>query len=131
VDPAEEEARRKQEEKRLQDEEMERVKKEYWEKQKKKSEKEKKGDKDKKDDKEKKEKEEKKNESSPGSDTVAPEAVEAIFPRRYALQRQFYELRVQKYKGRLEAQRRQRLLNNPKAFPKVPSNTPHNASSTT
>ncbi|KAI0181562.1 DUF1742-domain-containing protein [Hypoxylon sp. FL1284] len=107
------------------DDEFERVKKEYEEKQRKKKEKE-----SKKDDESEKAKEkdaEKKDESKPNSkdkeeEKTPPKPEEE--PRVFALQRTFYQQRLDRKRQAEMAKRNQERLRNPNFFPSVPKDLP-------
>lgn len=111
--------------KRALDAEVERVKKEFEEKQrkkkereKKKKEKEKEKDKDKKDDEEEEEKTEEKN----SAEVTVPEPDEE--PRVFALQKTFYQNRLDKKRNAEIARRNRERLQNPNLFPQVPKDLP-------
>ncbi|MCJ1336801.1 hypothetical protein MMC09_002079 [Bachmanniomyces sp. S44760] len=127
VDEAAAAAKKKQE---ALDEEIELVKKEYEEKlkskrSKKKKDKEKEKDKD--DGKKKEEDEEKKAEkerddkieSLTSKDSVTSSKIET--PRIYALNKQFYQMRNERYRNAEVAKRNQQRLKSPNAFPSVPA----------
>ncbi|KAI1421733.1 DUF1742-domain-containing protein [Xylaria sp. FL1777] len=116
------------------DEEVEKVKREYEEKQRKKKEKEaeketeKDKEKEKKDSKEKDDdKDEKKTDSTSGDkgkskDKSPPEVEEE--PRVFALQRTFYQRRLDRKRQAEVAKRNRERLNNPNFFPSVPKDLP-------
>ncbi|KAI5925956.1 VPS4-associated protein 1 [Camillea tinctor] len=112
------------------DEELEKIKKEYEEKQKKKKEKEaeKKDDKDKEKEKEKeKEKDEEKKEDTKSNDkdTTKPEQkTEEEEPRIFALQRTFYQQRLDRKRQAEMAKKNRERLSNPNFFPSVPKGMP-------
>ncbi|CAJ2511691.1 Uu.00g073160.m01.CDS01 [Anthostomella pinea] len=117
------------------DEEIERVKKEYEDKQRKKNEKQAEKENDKKDgkdkdgeiDTQKEEKTEKKDESKPENedkgDVKSPPKAEDE-PRVFALQRTFYQQRVDRKRQAEMARRNRERLSNPNFFPSVPKDQP-------
>ncbi|KAI0113559.1 VPS4-associated protein 1 [Nemania sp. FL0031] len=112
------------------DEEVERLKKEYEEKQRKKKEKEaekekdKDKDKDKKDDTDKSEsKEGKKEDEATGNKEKSQLDIEEE-PRVFALQRTFYQQRLDRKRQAEMAKRNRERLNNPNFFPSVPKGLP-------
>ncbi|KAI0393557.1 DUF1742-domain-containing protein [Xylariaceae sp. FL0594] len=118
--------------KREMDEEVERLKKEYEEKQRKKREKqdEKEKDKDKKDDgsskddeKDKAKKVEVPTDEKGKPETKAQQSVEEE-PRVFALQKNFYQQRVDRKRQVEMARRNRERLNNPNLFPSVPKGLP-------
>ncbi|KAI1494315.1 VPS4-associated protein 1 [Biscogniauxia mediterranea] len=122
VDHEAAEARRKKE----MDEELEKIKKEYEEKQKKKKEKEaekkddKSKDKDKdkdKDDESSKKDEKKEDAKSNDKDTTKPEQKTEEEPRVFALQRTFYQQRVDRKRQAEMARKNRERLSNPNFFP--------------
>ncbi|KAE9377767.1 DUF1742-domain-containing protein [Stipitochalara longipes BDJ] len=98
--------------KREMDAEIERVKKEFEEKQKKKK------DKDKKDEKN----EEKKLEDTKSEEATTPALDEE--PRIFALQKTFYQQRIDKKRNAEIAKRNRERLQNPNLFPQVPKGLP-------
>ncbi|KAI1506357.1 DUF1742-domain-containing protein [Biscogniauxia marginata] len=113
------------------DEEVERVKKEYEEKQRKKKEKEAEKESDKKDDKNKDKdkdmdkKDEKKEEpKSNDKDATKPEQSIEEEPRVFSLQRTFYQQRIDRKRQAEIAKRNRERLSNPNFFPSVPKGQP-------
>ncbi|KAJ8129945.1 hypothetical protein O1611_g3686 [Lasiodiplodia mahajangana] len=113
------------------DEEVERLKKEYEEKQRKKKEKEAEKDKDKDKDKEKQDSNEAKNgkkeDEAIGSKDKSKEKSQLDIeeePRVFALQRTFYQQRLDRKRQAEMAKRNRERLNNPSFFPSVPRNLP-------
>ncbi|KFZ03114.1 hypothetical protein V502_11209 [Pseudogymnoascus sp. VKM F-4520 (FW-2644)] len=106
------------------EEEIERVKKEFEEKQKKKKEKEKskekekEKDKDKKDEDKKEKGDEKKDDDTKKSDTTSQEPEEE--PRVFALQKAFYQKRLDRKRAGEIAKRNRERFQNPNLFPSVP-----------
>ncbi|KFY12642.1 hypothetical protein V491_06704 [Pseudogymnoascus sp. VKM F-3775] len=101
------------------EEEVERVKKEFEEKQKKKKEKEKNKEKEKDGkDEDKKEKGDEKKDDSTKSDTPSQEPEEE--PRVFALQKTFYQKRLDRKRAAEMAKRNHERLQNPNLFPSVP-----------
>ncbi|KAI1129817.1 VPS4-associated protein 1 [Nemania abortiva] len=116
------------------DEEVERLKKEYEEKQRKKKEKEAEKDKDKDKDKDKKDstskdepKDEKKEDEATGNKDTSKEKSQLDVeeePRVFALQRAFYQQRLDRKRQAEMAKRNRERLNNPNFFPSVPKDLP-------
>ncbi|KAI1186377.1 DUF1742-domain-containing protein [Nemania serpens] len=116
------------------EDEVERLKKEYEEKQRKKKEKEAEKEKDKDKDKEKskkdsadgnEQKDEKKEDTTPdekSKDKVQPDAEEE--PRVFALQRAFYQRRLDRKRQVEVAKRNRERMSNPNFFPSVPKDLP-------
>ncbi|OBT83193.1 hypothetical protein VE02_07725 [Pseudogymnoascus sp. 03VT05] len=104
------------------EDEVERVKKEFEEKQKKKKEKEKEKekekDKDKKDEDKKEKGEEKKDDDTKRPDTTSQEPEEE--PRVFALQKAFYQKRLDRKRAGEIAKRNRERFQNPNLFPSVP-----------
>ncbi|CZT10651.1 uncharacterized protein RAG0_15074 [Rhynchosporium agropyri] len=98
------------------DAEVERLKQEFEEKQKKKKEKEKEKDKDEKT-------ADKKADEKKKSDELTPAVVEEE-PRVFALQKTFYQQRIEKKKNAEIAKRNRDRLQNPNMFPTVPKGFP-------
>ncbi|KAN0108130.1 DUF1742 domain containing protein [Hyaloscypha variabilis] len=104
------------------DAEIERVKKEFEEKQKKKKDKEKEKEKEKDKDKKDEKKDEKKPEDKKSEEGVAPAVDEE--PRVFALQKTFYQQRIDKKRNAEIAKRNRERLQNPNLFPQVPRGLP-------
>lgn len=104
------------------DAEVERVRKEFEEKQKKKKDKEKEKGKDKDKDKKDDDKKEKKPEDKKPDEVTTPALDEE--PRVFALQKTFYQQRVDKKRNAEIAKRNRERLQNPNLFPQVPKGFP-------
>lgn len=105
------------------DAEIERLNKEFKEKQRKKKDKEKEKEKDKdKDKKEDDKKDDKKPEDKKSEEVTAPALDEE--PRVFALKKTFYQQRIDKKRNAEIAKRNRERLQNPNLFPQVPKGLP-------